>query len=152
MHANSAPDFRLYPSNALDTLAALLAQELRRPMPGQPLLQPEVVLIPQVAMRRWLQSTLAAEHGVAANLEFLTPGEFVARALERNLGAADDDLDMATTQWRLYATLQSDLGRDAALAPLADYLADGDALKPWALAGELGSVFEKYQAWRRDWL
>ncbi|RBK96081.1 hypothetical protein BRN38_14185, partial [Xanthomonas oryzae pv. oryzae] len=50
MHANSAPDFRLYPSNALDTLAALLAQELRRPMPGQPLLQPEVVLIPQVAM------------------------------------------------------------------------------------------------------
>ena len=29
---------------------------------------------------------------------------------------------------------------------------DGDALKPWALAGELASVFEKYQAWRRDWL
>ncbi|QJD69524.1 exodeoxyribonuclease V subunit gamma [Xanthomonas campestris pv. badrii] len=152
MHATSAPDFRLYPSNALDTLAALLAQELRRPVPGQPVLQPEVVLIPQVAMRRWLQSTLAAEHGVAANLEFLTPGEFVARALERNLGPADDDLDMVTTQWRLYAALQADLGSDAALAPLAGYLSDGDALKPWALAGELGSVFEKYQAWRRDWL
>ncbi|GAE62739.1 hypothetical protein XPN_4645, partial [Xanthomonas arboricola pv. pruni MAFF 301427] len=152
MHATSAPDFRLYPSNALDTLAALLAQELRRPVPEQPLLQPEVVLIPQVAMRRWLQSTLAAEHGVAANLEFLTPGEFVARALECNLGPADDDLDMATTQWRLYAALQADLGSDAALAPLAGYLSDGDALKPWALAGELGNVFEKYQAWRRDWL
>ncbi|CAP53793.1 exodeoxyribonuclease V subunit gamma [Xanthomonas campestris] len=152
MHATSAPDFRLYPSNALDTLAALLAEELRRPVPEQPVLQPEVVLIPQVAMRRWLQSTLAAEHGVAANLEFLTPGEFVARALERNLGPADDDLDMATTQWRLYQTLQGELGSDAALAPLAGYLADGDALKPWALAGELGSVFEKYQAWRRDWL
>lgn len=152
MHATSAPDFRLYPSNALDTLAALLAQELRRPVPEQPLLQPEVVLIPQVAMRRWLQSTLAAEHGVAANLEFLTPGEFVARALECNLGPADDDLDMATTQWRLYTALQADLGSDAALAPLAGYLSDGDALKPWALAGELGNVFEKYQAWRRDWL
>ncbi|MBN6152032.1 exodeoxyribonuclease V subunit gamma [Xanthomonas sp. AmX2] len=152
MHASSAPDFRLYPSNALDTLAALLAEELRRPVPEQPLLAPEVVLIPQVAMRRWLQSTLAAEHGVAANLEFLTPGEFVARALEANLGAAADDLDLATTQWRLYDALQADLGGDAALAPLAGYLADGDALKPWALAGELGSVFEKYQAWRRDWL
>ncbi len=148
----AAPDFRLYPSNALDTLAALLAEELRRPIPDQPLLAPEVVLIPQVAMRRWLQSTLAAEHGVAANLEFLTPGEFVARALEANLGPADDDLDMATTQWRLYETLQADLGGDPALAPLAAYLADGDALKPWALAGELGNVFEKYQAWRRDWL
>jgi len=152
MHASSAPDFRLYPSNALDTLAALLAEELRRPVPGQPLLAPEVVLIPQVAMRRWLQSTLAATHGVAANLEFLTPGEFVARALDANLGAAADDLDMATTQWRLYAALQADLGSDAALAPLAGYLADGDALKPWALAGELANVFEKYQAWRRDWL
>jgi exodeoxyribonuclease V gamma subunit len=27
-----------------------------------------------------------------------------------------------------------------------------DPLKPWSLAGELSSVFEKYQAWRRDWL
>ncbi|MCW4455316.1 exodeoxyribonuclease V subunit gamma [Flavobacterium sp. MXW15] len=152
MPAAAPPDFRLYPSNALDTLAALLAEELRRPVPGQPLLAPEVVLIPQVAMRRWLQSTLAAEHGVAANLEFLTPGEFVARALEANLGPAADDLDMATTQWRLYEALQADLGGDPALAPLAGYLADGDALKPWALAGELGNVFEKYQAWRRDWL
>ncbi|MEE7561491.1 exodeoxyribonuclease V subunit gamma, partial [Xanthomonas sp. Kuri4-2] len=122
-----APDFRLYPSNALDTLAALLAEELRRPVPEQPLLDPEVVLIPQVAMRRWLQSTLAAAHGVAANLEFLTPGEFVARALEANLGPAEDDLDLASTQWRLYQALQADLGDDAALAPLAGYLADGDA-------------------------
>lgn len=73
MHATSAPDFRLYPSNALDTLAALLAEELRRPVPEQPVLQPEVVLIPQVAMRRWLQSTLAAEHGVAANLNSSRP-------------------------------------------------------------------------------
>ena len=35
-------------------------------------------------MRRWLQATLAARHGIAANLEFLTPGEFVARALAAN--------------------------------------------------------------------
>ncbi len=152
MHVTSAPDFRLYPSNALDTLAALLAEELRRPLPEQPLLAPEVVLIPQVAMRRWLQSTLAATHGVAANLQFLTPGEFVAHALERNLGAADDDLDMTSLHWRLYAALRSDLGAEPTLAPLAAYLADDDPLKPWTLAGELGNVFEKYQAWRRDWL
>ena len=51
----SRPDFRLYHSNALDVLAGLLAQELRAPAPGQALLAPDVVLIPQVAMRRWLQ-------------------------------------------------------------------------------------------------
>ena len=48
-------DFRLYHSNSLDVLAALLARHLRHPMPGQPLLAPETILIPQVAMRRWLQ-------------------------------------------------------------------------------------------------
>lgn len=78
-------DFRLYHSNSLDVLAALLARNVRTPVPGQPLLTPDVVLIPQVAMRRWLQATLAAEYGVAANLEFLTPGEFVARALNANV-------------------------------------------------------------------
>lgn len=154
--ADAAPDFRLYPSNALDLLAALLAEELRRPAEGAPLLAPDIVLIPQVAMRRWLQSTLAHAHGVAANLEFLTPGEFVTRALAANPGPGEgpgeDELDQAGSHWRLYAALREDLGEDPALAPLAGYLADGDPLKPWTLAGELAGVFEKYQAWRRDWL
>ncbi|RXR05982.1 exodeoxyribonuclease V subunit gamma [Pseudoxanthomonas composti] len=148
-----APDFRLYPSNALELLAGLLAHELRQPVPGQSILTPEVVLIPQVAMRRWLQATLAAEHGVAANLEFLTPGEFVARALEANLGPAQDELDAASLRWHLYAALTDPaVLSDPALAAVRTYLQDEDALKPWALAGELAGVFEKYQAWRRDWL
>ena len=87
-----AHDFRLYHSNALDVLAGLLAEELREDVPGQPLLAPDTVLIPQVAMRRWLQATLARRHGIAANLEFLTPGEFVARALQANVPGDSEDL------------------------------------------------------------
>lgn len=146
-------DFRLYHSNALDVLAELLADELRKPVPGQSLLAPDTVLIPQVAMRRWLQATLAAKHGVAANLDFLTPGEFVTRALAANLGRSDNDLDADSLRWHLYAALSDPrLRARPALAPLAAYLAGDDPLKPWALAGELAAVFEKYQAWRRDWL
>ncbi len=147
------PDFRLYHSNSLGVLAGLLANELRAPDCGQSLLAPDTVLIPQVAMRRWLQAALAVRHGVAANLEFLTPGEFVARALDANLGPAVDDLGAAAVHWRLYAALTDPavLARPA-MAQLAAYLADDDALKPWTLSGELASVFEKYQAWRRDWL
>ena len=102
---SAAPDFRLYHSNALDVLAGLLAEALRDRVPGQSLLQPDTVLIPQVAMRRWLQATLAARHGIAANIAFLTPGEFVARALDANLGKAEDELDAAGLRWRLYAAL-----------------------------------------------
>lgn len=153
MTADAAPDFRLYPSNALELLAALLAEELRNPVPGQSPLAPDVVLIPQVAMRRWLQATLASRYGVAANLEFLTPGEFVARALDANLGPSTDDLDMAALQWRLYGALGDPTLRGTpAMASLDAWLGDGDPLKPWALAGELAGVYEKYQAWRRDWL
>ena len=101
----SAPDFRLYHGNALDVLAELLADALRTPAPGQPLLAPDVILIPQAAMRRWLQATLARRHSIAANLEFLTPGEFVTRALDANLGKTDGDLDTASLHWRLYAAL-----------------------------------------------
>ncbi len=146
-------DFRLYHSNALDVLAELLADELRKPAPGQSLLAPDTILIPQVAMRRWLQASLAKRHGIAANLEFLTPGEFVARALEANLGKATDDLDADSLHWRLYAALNDPaLLAKPAMAQLATYLAGDDPLKPWTLAGELAGVFEKYQAWRRDWL
>lgn len=155
----SAPDFRLYHSNSLEVLAGLLADELRAPPPGQPLLAPDTVLIPQVAMRRWLQATMAARHGIAANLEFLTPGEFVARALAANPAPGVDqrdagELDAASLRWHLYAALRDPalLARPA-LAQIAGYL-DGDdgGLKAWTLAGELAGVFEKYQAWRRDWL
>ena len=157
MRSAAAPDFRLYHSNALDVLAGLLAEELRAPAPGAPLLAPDTVLIPQVAMRRWLQATLAARHGVAANLEFLTPGEFVARALDANPGPGQgseaDDLDADTLRWHLYAALgdRALLARPA-LAQIAAYLSGEDPLKPWSLAGELADVFGKYQAWRRDWL
>ncbi|KRG41512.1 exodeoxyribonuclease V subunit gamma [Stenotrophomonas pictorum JCM 9942] len=148
-----APDFRLYHSNSLDVLASLLAHALREPAPGQPLLAADTVLIPQVAMRRWLQSTLAAEYGIAANLEFLTPGEFVARALKANVAGERDDLGAVGLHWRLYAALTDPaVMQNPALAGLYSYLEHGDPLRPWALAAELGSVFEKYQAWRRDWL
>src|SRR5688572_26203474 len=146
-------DFRLYHSNALDVLAELLARELREPVPGRPLLVPEVVLIPQVAMRRWLQATLAQRHGIAAHLQFLTPGELVRATLDANVPGASEDLDAAALQWRLYAQLAEPAALTGrALGPLREYLAGDDALKPWALAGELAGIFEKYQAWRRDWL
>ncbi|AKC88288.1 exodeoxyribonuclease V subunit gamma [Pseudoxanthomonas suwonensis] len=154
----AASDFRLYHSNALEVLAGVLARVLREPAPGQPLLAPEIVLIPQVAMRRWLQATLAAEHGVAANIEFLTPGEFVGQVLAANPPAeagapSRDELDAATLHWHLYAALTDPaLLATPALAAIAAHVGAADPLRAWALAGELAGVFEKYQAWRRDWL
>lgn len=149
----SAPDFRLYHSNSLEVLAGVLAEILRAPPPGASPLAPDVVLIPQVAMRRWLQATLAARHGVAANIEFLTPGEFVGHALKANLEGEGEELDPETLHWPLYAALTDpELLANPALAAIAAHVQGDDPLRAWSLAGELAQVFGKYQAWRRDWL
>ncbi|GHD75573.1 RecBCD enzyme subunit RecC [Luteimonas padinae] len=153
MEQGTSGDFRLYHSNALEVLAGILADVLRAPVPPERLLEPEVVLIPQVAMRRWLQATLAAAHGVAANIDFLTPGEFVGRVLAANLGPVQGELDADALRWRLYAALREPaLLETPALAAIAAHVGGDDPLRAWSLAGELAAVFEKYQAWRRDWL
>lgn len=154
---SAAPDFRLYHSNDLGLLAQLLAQQLREPVADGAILQPDQVLIPQAAMKRWLLKVLAERHGIAANLEFLTPGEYVGKVLAANLDASEDaaTLNPELLQWRLYAVLHEPaaLAHPALAATLAGYLhGEGRALKAWTLAGTLADAFAKYQAWRRDWL
>ncbi|MFT3807814.1 exodeoxyribonuclease V subunit gamma [Arenimonas sp.] len=151
-------DFRLHHGNDLELLAALLAAELAKPAPQASLLDGDTILIPQPAMRRWLQKTLAEAHGIAANLRFLTPGEFVAETLAANTRDArthgNDVGDAAVLRWRLWPLLVDEtMMLEPVFAPLRAVLGQGDrALAAWALAGDLAAAFEKYQAWRRDWL
>ena len=152
-----APDFRLYYGNALDVLAGLLAEELRETPPGAGMFDPDTILIPQPAMRRWLQKALAERHGVAANLRFLAPGEFVGEMLAANVPDQDDarTIDPSRLVWRIYAVLHDPTARaHPAIASMLDrYLGGTQAdLKAWSLASALADVFAKYQAWRRDWL
>ena len=145
----AASDFRLYHSNALDVLAGLLAEEVSKAPADGDWLRPDVVLVPQFSMRRWLQQALAERMGICANLHFLTPGEFVDLALDRNLGEAaeEDRLAPEALRWHILRELQT-----ATPSALASFVAGGDPLKVWSLANALGESFEKYQAWRRDWL
>ena len=146
------PDFRVYHSNSLDVLAGLLAAELRKPS-LQTLLTPDIVVIPQAAVRRWLQTTLTSRCGILANVRFLTPSEFVSFALEANETCSEPSVDTSVLQWRLYAALcNNDMMQNPVLQRFANYLADGDPLKPWSLATELNQAFETYATWRRDWL
>ena len=148
--------FHIYHSNALDVLAGLLAAEVARPAADDDWLRPDLVLVPQFSMRRWLQQALAEHSGICANIEFLTPGEFVERALDAQLGEAGADQRLApeVLRWHLLREL-----RQRPPAALARFLGSGDGAVPseggrkaWSLARALADTFEKYQAWRRDWL
>jgi exodeoxyribonuclease V gamma subunit len=147
-------DFRLYHSNALSVLAALLAETLRKDRSPDQLLVPETILIPQPSMKRWLQLHLATSFGVVANLHCITPGEFVTQCLQANLSAdLYPNLSAEAMRWRLFAALNDPQQRKhKALKTITRYLdSERSDQKVWALASQCAAAFEKYQAWRRDW-
>ncbi len=157
--------FHLIYGNRLDRLAAHLGARLATPAVADTLAA-DVVLIPQPALRHWLQQALAERYGIAANLDLCTPSEFVWRLLR----AARPDLpdaspwDRERLRWQLYALL----GEPAATVPQpvrrhlqraatddsgdAGQRATGDAMAHYALADALAAAYDRYQAYRPDWL
>jgi len=151
---SAGSDFRLYHSNDLSVLAGLLSNTLQKDFESENILVPETILIPQPAMKRWLQMVLAEQHGIAANMRFLTPGEFVRETLNANgLESAGNIFAADALRWRLFSVLSDRTQwQHPALQTIAPYLRGSQSeMKAWSLANECAAAFEKYQAWRRDW-
>lgn len=152
--------FHLISGNRLDRLAAHLGARLATPADPDSL-APDVVLIPQPALRHWLQQALAERYGVAANLDICTPSEFVWRLLRSAHPQLPDasPWDRESLRWQLYALLDDGA---AALPPAvrqhlqraagASAEIGARALARYALADALAGAYDKYQAYRRDWL
>ena len=136
-------------------LAQALGICMTQPHSGS-LLAPDTVLIPQPSMRRWLQNSLAEQFGIAANIEFQPPAAFINRILSPWLPDADPSqlLNPESLRWALFQHLQSAETMSAALfQPIQAFMqADNRQLRAWQLSGELAQTFEKYQAWRKQWL
>ena len=67
---------RVYHSNRLDVLEALMEFIVERQRLDDPFM-PEMVLVQSTGMAQWLQMTLAARFGIAANIEFPLPASFI---------------------------------------------------------------------------
>lgn len=155
----SASRFHLISGNRLDRLAAHLGEALVRGADPDSL-APDTILIPQPSLRHWLLQTLAERHGIAANLDLITPSEFVWRLLR----AAHSELpesspwDREALRWHLFALLRSESSAALPVAVRA-HLQRADAaagaraeLTRFELAEALAGAYDKYQAYRRDWL
>jgi exodeoxyribonuclease V gamma subunit len=151
--------FRLISGNRLDRLAGMLGERLASPLDVDSLAA-DVILIPQPTLRHWLLQTLAERHGVAANLDLCTPSEFVWRLLRADRPGLPDlsPWDRDHLRWRLYALLGADAGTlpQAVRRHLQRAGGSGDpreiALARLGLADALAGAFDKYQAYRPDWL
>jgi exodeoxyribonuclease V gamma subunit len=149
------PGFTLHHSSELPMLAQALGICMRQPHTGS-LLTPDTVLIPQPSMRRWLQNSLAEQFGIAANIEFQPPAAFINRMLGPWLPVAEPSvlLNPESLRWALFQHLQSAEAMSAAVfQPIQAFMqTDNRQLRAWQLSGELAQTFEKYQAWRKQWL
>lgn len=152
--------FHLISGNRLDRLAAHLGARLAAPADPDSL-APHVVLIPQPALRHWLQQALAERYGVAANLDICTPSEFVWRLLRSAHPQLPDTSpwDRESLRWQLYALLDDSAASLPPAVRLHLQRAAGasaeigeHALARYGLADALAGAYDKYQAYRRDWL
>lgn len=149
----------IHAGNRLETLAARLAQEMKR-TPAPPL-SPERIVVPHPTLGRWLTLELARHLGIAAHLEVELPAQFAWSAMREAVPTlpAEQPFALKPLRWRIYEALadvggagagQARLGPGA--AALRHYLADGDPRKRFELAERLAGVYDRCLLYRPDWI
>ena len=157
--------FRMILGSDLYELARALSWHLKdgHQAKGRSLV-PEVILVPNAGIERWLRMTLADLEGVCANLEVSLPAHYLWQAAHRALGDMPDaptlpwnalqeeplsPLDPPYLKWYLYDALPWLAEKDERIAR---YLkGEPRALMRWQLAERLASAFEEYIV-HRPWM
>ena len=137
----------------LDRLADALAERVSRPTQG-PALCAHPVVVPSIGVGRWLQQRLASRAGVCARVEPEFPGALLWRWLRELMPElpARSPFDPAIVRWRLLAMFDALPADVAELAPLRERLARAAGAQRLSVATEMAMLFDRYLAWRRDWL
>lgn len=135
----------------LERLADALIDRLATP-PASVFAQ-DVVVVPSLGVGRWLRQRVAHRHGVCARLKVDFAGRHlwqVYRVLLPDLPSRSP-FDPLVARWTLLALLES-LPDEPQLALLRRFVRDASPADRFALAGEIAQHFDRYLAYRRDWL
>ncbi|RYD61048.1 MAG: exodeoxyribonuclease V subunit gamma, partial [Verrucomicrobiaceae bacterium] len=115
------PGLHFYRSNRLETLVERLGVLLREPLSSA--LQPEIILVQSLGMRRWLSLQLAELLGVTMNCQFPFPATFahdLFRAVFREVPETSA-FSRENLPWRVMSVLPSLVDAEDAAA-LRGYL------------------------------
>lgn len=138
-------------SNRIDALAEHLAARLRSAPPGA--FESESIVVPSAALGRWLDLRMATALGIGAGLDYPFPAAHVwslfARVLPGLPRLSPFEPDLMT--WRLVRRLGR-VPSDASFESVRRYLKDGAMLPRYELARALAEQFERYAAYRPEWL
>lgn len=145
----------LYSGSQLELLADRLVEQLRSDPSAEPLV-PEIMVVQNHGMARWLSTQIAGKSGIAANLKFLFPGEIVwdlYRAMDPDI-PEELPSDRGSMRWTLLRLLEELPGKPP-FQTVWNYMREygqWSPLKAWKLAGEIADIFDKYLNYRQEML
>lgn len=140
-------------SNRTERLLEGLSERLMAP--GRDPLAPAVVVVQGRGMERWIAQSIAREHGVCANVDFLFPKGFVERVFEglgEVLPEANPGWELPRLRWHVARQILAHRD-DPAFAPLARHLeaVDGDR-RLVQLASRVADLLDQYVTYRPEWI
>jgi exodeoxyribonuclease V gamma subunit len=142
----------IHPSNRLEHLFAGLCAVLEKP-PADPL-APEIIVVQNPGMARWLSQQIARQTGIAANFRFPLPATFTWELFSATLGELPDlsGYDRDVLIWRVLAELDQP-GKDPAWDVIHGYLEDDDeGGRKFQLANKISDLLDQYLVYRPDML
>lgn len=143
--------FSLIRSNKVEQLKDHLASLIQQQPLHSPL-QAETVIIPSIAMQRWLGLQLSTPLGINCHQDFTLPASWIWTLVAQCLPHApkQDLLARERMTWMIFSMLDNYLTQDA-FKTLQYYLIDdNNQLKRWQLATRIADTFDRYQYYRPD--
>ncbi len=122
--------------------------------PGsRPALVPDVVLVPTLGVGAWLERLVAERYGIAALVEPSLGGRYIWQSLERMIGdlPARSPFEAERARWVILEAFDA-MPDDPDCEPLRSRVARLDPRERFALASAVARCFDRYLAFRRDWL
>jgi len=144
---------QIHSSNYLESLLTRLLSDIER---GDPL-HADVIVVQNPGMSRWLHQQIAERTGISANIDFVTPGNFLwrtARCWVPDLPETSARNSMRL-QWQIFSLLPQFLSTSA-FQELGQYLQDDNSGQlRYQLAGRIANTFDQYLIYRpqmiADW-
>lgn len=138
-------------SNRVETLQRSLSHCISTDMLSNPF-APEIIVVPTFAMARWLNLKIAQQQGVAANIEYPMPANWVwqlATSILDNVPKIDP-LSRDMMSWSVFQHLP-DMMETAGFESINHYLQkDASGIKRWQLSTRIADVFDRYQHYRPE--
>lgn len=148
--------WRIFQSQRMERLFDALLSSLDQPLKDP--MAPEVIVVQDMGMARWLTHRLAQSQSIAANIQFLVPAALVDLVYRAWLGdevPSDESAeawDPHVLTWRIFKLL--DVHKDdERFRELAHYTADDPSgMKRFQLASRIAAAFDRYLVYRQDML